>query len=232
MAKSVFGRLGQKSQATVAPRTHTVVGGESLMSIAQLEYQTGYSSELWRQIAEANGITDPDTIVPGQLLLIPDPITSTDIVISDVIQTVGTPGAISAVPASAGIGGQGVSYPLSFNAQGRLDISSGEQSVRESIFSMLLTFQHDRPAEDDYGANVGAFEPDNTGLIADALGKCMADHDDRARILSVDLVPTLEQGSYDLTVTFQMAGSTGTSTYTYPAYQLVGASPATFGGGA
>ena len=39
--------------------------------LAAREYQEGYNSESWRQIAEYNGILDLDEVPAGTLLLIP-----------------------------------------------------------------------------------------------------------------------------------------------------------------
>ena len=47
---------------------HTVRRGETLSSIAQAEYN---NPQLWRPIAQANGLTNPRTLTPGQVLVIP-----------------------------------------------------------------------------------------------------------------------------------------------------------------
>lgn len=49
---------------------HTVVLGQSLVSVAQDAYGSGAS---WRAIAEANGIDDPQRIAPGTVLYLPAP---------------------------------------------------------------------------------------------------------------------------------------------------------------
>jgi Contractile injection system tube protein/LysM domain len=51
-------------------RTHAVVDGDSLPSIAYREYG---DPTLWRAVAEANGIDDPMRLWPGERLLIPSP---------------------------------------------------------------------------------------------------------------------------------------------------------------
>jgi nucleoid-associated protein YgaU len=55
-----------------APRTYTVVAGDSLSKIAQREYG---DANQWRRIFLANReqIADPDLIRPGQKLVIPEP---------------------------------------------------------------------------------------------------------------------------------------------------------------
>lgn len=51
------------------PTTHTVTEGEGLWSISEKYYGSGYN---WIDIAEANNITDPDSITAGQQLIIPN----------------------------------------------------------------------------------------------------------------------------------------------------------------
>jgi hypothetical protein len=51
-------------------RTHDVVDGDSLPSIAYREYG---DPTMWRVVAEANEIDDPVRLRPGQRLLIPSP---------------------------------------------------------------------------------------------------------------------------------------------------------------
>jgi len=57
------------SGALAAMRTHTVVEGDSLASIAYGEYG---DAALWRAVAEANGIDDPMRLRAGASLLLPD----------------------------------------------------------------------------------------------------------------------------------------------------------------
>jgi len=51
-----------------APRTYTVVSGDTLWAIAEKYYGDG---NRYRVIAEASGIANPDLIHPGQVLTIP-----------------------------------------------------------------------------------------------------------------------------------------------------------------
>jgi hypothetical protein len=62
------GRQNPTSGALAAQRTHTVVQGDSLASIAYAEY--GDPSK-WRAVAMANGIDDPMRLVHGTSLLLP-----------------------------------------------------------------------------------------------------------------------------------------------------------------
>lgn len=64
------GAQNPTSGALAARRTHTLVAGESLATIAHLDYG---DPTMWRAIAEANGIDDPMRIPPGTALVVPAP---------------------------------------------------------------------------------------------------------------------------------------------------------------
>ena len=53
---------------SAAPRTYTVVSGDTLWAIAERFYGDGNK---YQQIAEASGIANPDLIHPGQVVTIP-----------------------------------------------------------------------------------------------------------------------------------------------------------------
>lgn len=59
----------QVGDETMLPTTHTVSEGEELWSISESYYGTGYN---WIDIADANGITNPNQIEVGQEITIPD----------------------------------------------------------------------------------------------------------------------------------------------------------------
>ena len=58
----------QKEAETKLPTTHTVTTGETLWSISEKYYKSGYN---WQDIQKANDLTDGDVIEAGQTLTIP-----------------------------------------------------------------------------------------------------------------------------------------------------------------
>ncbi|MGH9067949.1 MAG: LysM peptidoglycan-binding domain-containing protein [Acidimicrobiales bacterium] len=58
------------SGALASHRSHTVVAGDSLASLAQAEYGT---PTMWRALADTNGIDDPMRVPSGTTLLVPPP---------------------------------------------------------------------------------------------------------------------------------------------------------------
>ncbi len=78
MALGPYARFGRSTVegASQTSKRHVVVGGETLSNIAAAEYGTGYDSELWRQIAEANEIDDIESLTVNTALAIPPPAAS------------------------------------------------------------------------------------------------------------------------------------------------------------
>lgn len=80
-AKSVYERFGTSNLAgsDQVSRRYTVNGGDTLPSIAAVAFNTGYDSELWRQIAEAQTppIDDLDALQVGAVLVIPSVLPTT-----------------------------------------------------------------------------------------------------------------------------------------------------------
>jgi nucleoid-associated protein YgaU len=66
-------RQNPTSGSLTATRSHRMVDGDSLQSVAQAEYG---DVGRWRELADANGIDDPMRVPPGTALLIPDLATS------------------------------------------------------------------------------------------------------------------------------------------------------------
>ena len=73
MAQSVYARLGTSALVDPNKRSQSVkvTGDQVLPYIASEQYDEGYNSESWRQIAEYNDVRDLDEVTAGTLLLIP-----------------------------------------------------------------------------------------------------------------------------------------------------------------
>ena len=72
-AKSVYERLGKSTLvgSDQTARRHVYKAGEQMPAITAYEYNTGYDSEMWRQVAEYNGIDDLDAIAVTTVLILP-----------------------------------------------------------------------------------------------------------------------------------------------------------------
>ena len=59
----------QANKAPSLPAKHTVVAGESLWTISEIYYKSGYN---WVDIRDANNVANPDLIEAGTTLTVPD----------------------------------------------------------------------------------------------------------------------------------------------------------------
>lgn len=113
----------------------------------------------------------------------------------------GTPGAIKQPPAAAGFLGQGVSWPLKINAQGRLATSWGASLVEEALKQIFATAQGERAMLPDYGANTGAFEPPDLARTIAKFKLDVANYEPRVEYVVV--TPQLGPGTNEVSVDCQ-----------------------------
>ena len=132
----------------------------------------------------------------------------------------GTPGAISQPPSAAAYLGQGVAYPLAYNANtGRLNLSSGTQCVLDAVTSIMSTQPGERVMQPDYGADKFTFEPVDPGRAKIYLEQQLADHEPR-----VDAIADLrvEQGQtmndMQIVAELKIQGQATPQTLTYPLF--------------
>lgn len=130
--------------------------------------------------------------------------------------TVGTVGAIQAVPATAGVFGQGVTYPLAFDAKGRLALSWGVDLVTQSILSIAQTQKGERPMLPDYGAAT-IFEPVDADRLKINLEQNIANHEPRARDVEVT-TRTGTGGDMPTEIKFKTAGDASQKSLTVPLF--------------
>lgn len=62
-------KQAEEQKATALPAKYTVAEGDTLWSIAESYYKSGYN---WVDIQKANNLTNPDYLEQGQVLTIPD----------------------------------------------------------------------------------------------------------------------------------------------------------------
>lgn len=120
---------------------------------------------------------------------------------STTVGTVGTPGAIKQSPTAAGFLGQGVSWPLQLNAQGRLAMSWGVALVEEALRQIFSTAQGERAMLPDYGSATAAFEPPDLARTVAKFKQDVAAYEPRVEY--VVLAPQLGPGVNEVTVDCQ-----------------------------
>lgn len=132
--------------------------------------------------------------------------------------SVGTPGAIQSPPASAGVLGQGIKYPLALDSKGRLALSWGLDSVNDSIKAIGMTQPHERVMQPGFGAGVGVGEvsPD-TDRQKLAMLRNIDQHEPRVQDAEVD-VQVLPNGGIIENVKYLVRGEATSRDLTFPLY--------------
>ena len=132
--------------------------------------------------------------------------------------TFGTPGAIRAVPPTAGHFGQGVKYPLAYDSKGRLSLSFGPSLVDESIQSICRTQRGERVMLPDYGIGQQLFEPAaDADRIRFALSENIEAYEPRISQSRVDVELSLnDSATSEVTIRYAPTGEADTRTVTAP----------------
>lgn len=130
--------------------------------------------------------------------------------------SVGTPGALPAVPATAGNLGQGIKYPPEVDDKGRLVLSSGVALVDQSIQSICQTQPKERVMQPDYGAATATFEPVDLAVMKAKVDEQVAAHEPRAINVEFEAVPTTDGAL--ATVNYDLDGDPNTKNLTFPLF--------------
>ena len=124
-------------------------------------------------------------------------------------------------PPGSGHFGQGISYPLQFDTNGRLALSYGPQSVKESLLSIMQTVLGERMMQPDYGIGA-AFEPINNARITEQVKQVIADHEPRIdpNSLRIQVTGSESQGEARVEVYYELTGDATPQTLTFPFFAM------------
>lgn len=130
----------------------------------------------------------------------------------------GTVGAIQQPPASAGVLGQGVKYPLELDTvTGRLKLSWGPDLVQQAISSIEQTEPGERVMLPGYGAAATTFEPIDSDRHRLLVEQNIAEYEPRARSVNVD-TQEMPTGELVVHVSYQLQGDATIRTLTAPLF--------------
>lgn len=215
---SVYERFGQRIVENTE-RQYQVKGGESLASIASAVYGIGYDSEAWRQIAEFNDIKDPDNLIAGQILLIPE-LQPKDRRALTPPNPVDVQGQLPALPKDSI--GQDIALPFEVE-NGALRLVRGSDLVAQNLRILVLTQYNERPMMPGMGVGLRIGQPVNQ-LTRDRLLYQIREHIPEIDIDSVeiDITPESMHGDVELTITYRETGDVTERSLTFPDFKLQG----------
>ena len=123
--------------------------------------------------------------------------------------------------------GKGWKYPVSVK-QGKIDVSEGEDSIRESIMIILGTSKGERVMRPDFGCGINelVFAPNNTStatLMDFYIKEALLKWEPRIEVLDVSVSPDEEEGNKLIINIEYMVRSTNTKrNLVYPFYLTEG----------
>jgi phage baseplate assembly protein W len=129
--------------------------------------------------------------------------------------------------------GQGFAFPMGINQQGGLALSAEGQSVRESIWLILLTEPGERLYRPDFGSRLSelAFAPINAEtlmLMRIWVQEALEQWEPRIELEEVLARPQAKQGVVFLVITYRLKTTYERQSLVYPFY-LQGASDLSVG---
>lgn len=137
--------------------------------------------------------------------------------------TVGTSGALPAVPQTATVLGQGLAYPPQLDGgTGRLKLASGSDLVSQSIASIMQTKPHERVMLPGYGAAVGTFESVDIERQVVRGRQKIDEHEPRARNVEFSPSPGQQTGQVNLVVKFETQDEPTPRFLTFPLFSGAG----------
>jgi len=119
--------------------------------------------------------------------------------------------------------GQGWSFPVRINLQGRIPLSAGDRNIEEAIWIILKTNVGERASRPDFGSTLGelAFAPMHTDtlvLLCVAVEDALTQWEPRIVLDEVRADPDPIRGRVNIIINYRIADSYQPRSLVYPFY--------------
>nr|WP_297275019.1 GPW/gp25 family protein [uncultured Agathobaculum sp.] len=120
--------------------------------------------------------------------------------------------------------GSGMKFPPQIDkSTGRFVVSSGEQSVKESIYLILMTQRGERWLEPQFGARLLSYSfmdtsPTMLGLMKNELTSVLLEQEPRLSDVSVSIDPTVRDGCLLINISYVVAQTNQRDNLVFPFY--------------
>lgn len=120
--------------------------------------------------------------------------------------------------------GTGIRFPMQVNpATGRIVMSEGEQSVKESLYLILMTQQGERFTRPEFGSKILSYTFMDTSatmmnLMARDIRETILKQEPRIVSAEVEVYPRLENECLMVDITYQVRESDGAGNMVFPFY--------------
>lgn len=120
--------------------------------------------------------------------------------------------------------GTGMKFPVQVNkATGRFVLVGEEESVKESVYLILMTQKQERWLRPDFGSNILSYTFMDTSvtrinMMARELEQTILDQEPRISEVEVQVEPKLEKGCLIVSLTYTVARSNTRDNLVFPFY--------------
>ncbi|MDE5699560.1 MAG: GPW/gp25 family protein [Lachnospiraceae bacterium] len=120
--------------------------------------------------------------------------------------------------------GSGLRFPVQVNpATGRAVMADGAQSVRESVYIILMTQKGERFTREDFGSRLLSYTFMDTSvtrmnMMASELGQTLLEQEPRLADVEVSVKPELDRGCLIVDINYRIAGSYTRDSLVFPFY--------------
>lgn len=120
--------------------------------------------------------------------------------------------------------GTGMKFPPQIDpGTGRFALSSGEQSVRESVYLILMTHQGERWLEPQFGSRMMSYafmdsSPTTLRMMADELRDMILRQEPRVGEVDVDIDPNAKEGCLLVSIAYRVAATNTRDNLVFPFY--------------
>ena len=120
--------------------------------------------------------------------------------------------------------GTGMKFPPQIDpGTGRFALSAGEQSVRESVYLILMTHQGERWLEPQFGSRMMSYafmdsSPTTLRMMADELREMILRQEPRVGEVDVDIDTNAKEGCLLVSITYRVAATNARDTLVFPFY--------------
>ena len=120
--------------------------------------------------------------------------------------------------------GTGMKFPPQIDpGTGRFALSAGEQSVRESVYLILMTHQGERWLEPQFGSRMMSYafmdsSPTTLRMMADELRDMILRQEPRVGEVDVDIAPNAKEGCLLVSITYRVAATNARDNLVFPFY--------------
>ena len=120
--------------------------------------------------------------------------------------------------------GKGIKFPLQINqATGRFVMAEKEESVKESVYIILMTQKEERFTRPDFGSNILSYTFMDTSVtrinvMARELEETILEQEPRISEVDVSIDPQLDKGCLIINIVYTIAESNTQDNLVFPFY--------------